>query len=166
MTPGRIATLALCTTLAPVGVVRAQLGVVILTNQWDANPLRIGLGVAGLIDSELVPAHRLTSQVDRDPGTTERVRGFVAALFGGGDFSPYVTPGLARHLAAMPRPPAGKGPSPVPAFVAAEDLIRRVERYGSAVARLAHYVVTIDGANRYLTFYVAADARVADFTGY
>ena len=144
-----------------------QFGVIVLTNQYDANPQTMALGIAGRYDAELTPPSDLRAQPDTDPPSTDSEKGFINALLAGGDLSPFATPGLLKHLAAQWRPP-GPPPGPPPAivFIARVNARPGLQRYGETVARLAHYKVHVDGDDHWVTLYLAAEGRVADFGAY
>ncbi|HEY3777292.1 MAG TPA: serine hydrolase domain-containing protein [Rhizomicrobium sp.] len=144
-----------------------QFGVVVLTNQSDANPRAIALGIAARCDPELKPPHELSPQPERNPAATARAKAFVAALFRGGELLPFATSGLVRHLSAIAHPLAPAGaPAPAVAFIADEDLALPIQRFGASAVRLAYYKITIEGDDHWITLYLTAAGRIADLAGY
>ena len=144
-----------------------KFGVIVLTNQYDANPAEISFGIAGRFDPELKPPHERQTQPDRDPAATEREKGFLIALLGNGDFVPFATPGLAKHLSGMTRPPSPLGgPGPALQLVANEDLSAPLARYGDTVVRLAYFKVSSEGEDHWITLYLTASGKIADLAGY
>ncbi|HKR60556.1 MAG TPA: serine hydrolase domain-containing protein, partial [Pyrinomonadaceae bacterium] len=148
-----------------------RLIVIILTNQHSANPVRIGFGVLGLHDAELIPPHRLKPQPDSQPELTAKVKSFLNALFSGGasgDPAQFVTLGLAHHLPLVPKAPAGQSaPLSELSSIASTDITqRKAERYGTKLARMSHYKALLAGDARYFTVYFTGDGHIADYSGY
>lgn len=147
-----------------------KLTVVLLTNQWDTDPVAMLLSVAGLYDAELIPPNRLTVRADPRPELTGNTKLLLSALFGrGGNVGSIVTPGFGRHIATIPRA-AASPETPPPAdvsFVSSDDVSARgIERYGSKVTRMSHYKVKLGDETHYLTLYLASDNRVAAVSAY
>jgi CubicO group peptidase (beta-lactamase class C family) len=154
-----------------VRIPEKRLIAIVLTNQHSANPVRVGFGVLGLYDADLVPPHRMKPQPDTQSELTAKVRGFLNDLFSGGatgDPAQFVTTGLAHHLPFVPKAPLGQT-SPVSelSFIASSNIARRnIQRYGAKLARMNHYKALLDGDVRYLTFYLTAEGKIADYSGY
>jgi CubicO group peptidase (beta-lactamase class C family) len=143
-----------------------HLFLVVLDNQWEANPARIAFGLAGLIDPALTPPHRMKPISDPQPALTVKAKGFLNAFFGGGDATTFITPGLHDHLHPVPKPPQ-KPPPIEPAYIASDKLTgRNLSRYGSKVAELNYYKAQVNGDEHYITIYFSDDGRIADFSGY
>jgi hypothetical protein len=144
------------------------LGVIVLTNQHGANPIRLAYGIVGLYESGLRPPHALTPEPDRTPNLTRRVERFVRGLMAGGEDDPdAVAPFLRKRLAGYPKPPESERPPVEVAFIASEDLRRRaLERNGTRIARMSHYNVVIGGEPACLTFYFDDQGRIAAYSGY
>lgn len=154
-------------TSAVLLIPEKRVGVVVLTNQYDANPHLLALGLLARFDTDLTPPHELAARPDADPSAAVRAQAFISALFAGGDLTSFATPGLVRHLSTMSRPPAP--PDPVQAavvFIDAENLERPVTRYGASIVRLAHYKITGQGEDHWVTLYLTADGKIADVAGY
>ncbi len=144
-----------------------QIAVIVLTNQYDANPQAIALGIAARYEVDLTPPSDMRIQPDTDETATGRAKAFFDAVLRGSDLSQLATPGLAKHLSAMWHPPGpAPGPEPSFAFIAREDVKRALQRFGADVARLAHYKVHIDGDDHWFTVYLTADGRIADFEAF
>jgi CubicO group peptidase (beta-lactamase class C family) len=146
------------------------LTVVLLTNQYDADPAGMMLSVAGMYDAELVPPGRMTVHADPRPELVDKVKLLLSALFGGeGDVASIVTPGFGRHIATIPRAPAAATPPPPGevSFISSADISRRgIERYGSKVARMSHYKVKLGDETHYITLYLTSDDRVGGVSGF
>ena len=144
-----------------------KFGVIVLTNQYDANPQAIALGIAARSGgSDLTPPSEMRAQADGDPAATARAQAFMEALFRGGDVAALATPGLARHLSAMWHPPAAPGPAPPLTFIAREAVSRPLQRFGAAVTTFAYYKLRDDGEDHWITFLVTADGRFAGYEAY
>jgi CubicO group peptidase (beta-lactamase class C family) len=148
-----------------------RLIVIVLTNQHSANPVRIGFGLLGLYDPELIPPHRMKPQPDSQPEVTAQVKGFLNGLFSGGasgDPAQFVTVGLAHHLPTAPKAPVGQtAPLSELSFIASTDITpRKTERYGARLARISHYKALLAGDVRYFTVYFTGDGHIADYSGY
>ncbi len=144
-----------------------QTAVIVLTNQYDAQPQPIALGLAGSYDPELVPPSEMRAEQDPDPPATARVHDFMAAVLRGGDVSQWATPQLVRHLSAMWHPPPGAPAPDAPVtFISRADVRRRIERFGSVVTRLAFYKIHVQGDDHWLTVLLTADGRIAAYEAY
>jgi len=144
-----------------------QLGVVVLTNQYDATPQAIAFGIAGRYDAELRSASDASPQPDPDPAGSARANAFFDALLSGGDLSQLATPGLVKHLSAMWHPPARPaGPPASFVFVGREDVKRPLQRFGSDVVRFAYYKVHVDGDDHSFTLLLSSDGRIAGYEAY
>lgn len=144
----------------------ARLTVIVLANLAEARPQAIGLAVAGLVDSSLVPPHRLAvpRPGPRPPSSPDRV---LAAL-AGDSASPLLTPGLQRFLSAAERSewrelgvgvsgwtPLGCDPSLPP-----------VERLGAEVTRWCYAGGRGAQGGTILTLGFTRDWRLADAGSY
>jgi CubicO group peptidase (beta-lactamase class C family) len=143
-----------------------RFGVIVLTNQYDANPQAIALGIAARSGSDLTPPGEMRVQPDGDTAATARAQAFVSAVFRDGDVAALATPGLARHLSAMWHPPAAPGPPPPLTFIAREAVSRPLQRFGVPVTTFAHYVLRDEGEDHWITFLVTADGRIAGYEAY
>lgn len=144
-----------------------QTGVIVLTNQYDANPEKIAFGILGRYDPDLRAPHDYSTQAEGEPAAaTERAAAFATALFGGGDLSGLVTPGLLAHLSAMPQVASPAKPNPAPVFIAHENLTPPLQRYGESVVRLAFYKITFEGEDHWMTLYLTANGKIADLAAY
>jgi len=143
-----------------------RLTVVVLTNQYDADPAGITFGLAGMYDAELVPPSRMTVSADLHPEMIEKVKLLLSGLLGGsGNVAGIVTPAFGRHLATIPRAPASAAAPPPPdvSFISSDDISRRgIERYGSKVMRMSRYKVKLGDETHYVTLYLTSDNRIAD----
>ena len=126
-----------------------RLIVIVLTNQHSANPVRVGFGVLGLYDADLVPPHREKPQSDRQPEWTTKVLRFLNDLFSGGasgDPAQFATPGLGHHLPSVPKAPPDQG-APVSelSFISSAEITQRgIQRYGAKLVRMSHYRALIE----------------------
>jgi hypothetical protein len=105
-------------------------------------------------------------QPDGDTAATARAQAFVDAVFRDGDVAALATPGLAKHMSAMWRPPAASRPTPPLTFIAREVVSRPLQRLGAAVATFAHYKLRDDGEDHWITFLITADGRIAGYEAY
>jgi CubicO group peptidase (beta-lactamase class C family) len=145
-----------------------DMSVNVLTNNWDASSGRIAFGVAGLIDSTLIPPHRMKEQKDPAPEITERSKNFLSAMLSGNEVSDYVTPELTTHIFPLPKTPLG-APSPLEgiSFIANEDVnLKGFIRYGVKIAAMRHYKAAIMGDTVFLTIYFSRDGQIVDYSGY
>jgi D-alanyl-D-alanine carboxypeptidase len=143
-----------------------RLGVIVLTNQYDANPQAIAMGIASRYDADLTPPSDRRVERDDDPAESGRAQAFVDAIFRGGDVSSLTTQGLARHMATMWHPP-GRESTPSIVFIAREPVTRPLRRFDAGVTRLAHYKVRADGEmDRWITLLLTADGRIAGYEAY
>jgi CubicO group peptidase (beta-lactamase class C family) len=144
-----------------------RMAVVVLDNDWSADPSRIGRGIAGFFDPDLKAPHLRNPDPGAHRDLTAAVQRVLPALFGAKpDITSLVTPGYGTHISAMP-PASGPSPPPPPvSFIALDDISsRHLVRYGSAVTRMAHLKVMADGEH-FVTLYLTADGRIADVSAY
>jgi CubicO group peptidase (beta-lactamase class C family) len=143
-----------------------RLSIVVLTNQWNANPVGIAITMLGRFDAEFRAVSDMQPETDRDPAETDRARQFIVGVLRGSDVTTLTTPGLARYLAAMPHPPPqGRPPDPTVTFVARSNPPRAFDMFGSPVAHVAFYKLQGDG-DRSLTLLLTADGRIAGYEVY
>jgi len=144
-----------------------RMTVIVLTNQWDGAPMPIAMGLMGRYDPELAAVNEMPRTADSDPGETDRGRKFIVGILRGSDVSALATPGLVRHISAMPHPPPGPAtPDPEIAFLSRTNVTRPLEMFGSSIARMAFYKMSADGEDHWLTLLIAADGRIAAYEGY
>ena len=129
--------------------------------------MQIATGLLGLYDRELVPPHLMPPGTDADRMETDRARQFFSGVRRGTDVSAFATPGLVRHLSAMPhRPAPAPPPEPELTFIARVNVTRPLEMFGSPVARFAFYKMHAGTEDRWLTTLLTVDGRIAAFEGY
>lgn len=146
-----------------------RIAVVVLDNDWSANPARIAFGVAGYYDPFLKAPHLKSPDATSHPELVSMAQRLLPVLFGAkSDIAPLLTPGFARTLSDIPPAPAPppSAPAPTVSFIALEDIgSRHLIQHGSTVSRMAFLKVMDDG-DHYLTLYLTRDGKVADVSAY
>ena len=127
----------------------------------------IAMGLMGRYDPELAAVNEMPRTADSDPAETDRGRKFIVGILRGSDVSALATPGLVRHISAMPHPPPGPAmPNPEITFLSRTNVTRPLEMFGSSIARMAFYKMSADGEDHWLTLLITADGRIAAYEGY
>jgi CubicO group peptidase (beta-lactamase class C family) len=142
-----------------------DLTVIVLANLDAARPEAMSLAIAGLIDSALVPPHRLRAPLGRQPPTP--IDSLLGHVVEGSD-SALVTPALHRFLGPPERRDWGEGVANVTRWTAlgcerAAD--HPVVRLGSPVAWLCYARGEGAGGLAVSAFYTE-DWRAADVSAY
>jgi CubicO group peptidase (beta-lactamase class C family) len=148
-----------------------RLAIIVLDNDWDADPSRIAHGIAGFFDPALRAPHLRSADSTPHTDLISAVQKLVPALFGvRTDIDSLTTAGFARFLSAIPPvpgPPPSAPPPPQPSFIALDEISpRHLVRYGSPVARMAHLKIVDNGDEHFLTVYLTANGKIADISGY
>ena len=138
-----------------------RLGVIVLTNQYDANPQAIAMGIASRYDADLTPPSDRRVERDGDPAESGRAQAFVDAILRGGDVSSLTTQGWARHMATLWHPP-GPGSTPSIAFIAREPGASAATRRDVASSRITKCAPTADGSLAHAARGRRTDRRLRD----
>ncbi len=142
------------------------LTVIVLTNLGHVQQFawHLALGVAGHYDPALVPPDMLSQRTDPDPGRTEQLRGFLTQLASGVEPGG-MTNGLRAILprASRLRVSSFKGIESLDHLACDQVPEGGLERLGTSVSLICHYRVTTGQGMFYVTFWLTADSRVADF---
>ncbi len=145
----------------------ADLTIVVLANLDQALPDAIALGVAGILDSSLVPPHRLAGPL-RGPTPPVPVDVVLRALSVGND-SAALSPGLHRFLSPADRRDWGELASQVSVWTPLgcdRVLGRPIARLGAAVTRVCYARGDGRGAGVLVTLSYAEGWRLADVESY
>jgi hypothetical protein len=144
----------------------ARLTVIVLANLAEARPQAIGLAMAGLVDSSLVPPHRLAvpRPGPRPPSSPDSV---LAAL-AGDSASPLLTPGLQRFLSSAERSEWRELGVGVSAWtpLGCDPSLPPVERRGAKVTRWCYARGRSAKGGMILTLGFTRDWRLADAGSY
>lgn len=143
-------------------------GVVVLTNQWNAQSMALGLGVLSIYDSELTPPQRRTAGARLEMDYTAQIKQLVSAMFGiRGDVSSFVTSGYLRRMASIPENKQSAPPVTDVVLLGAVDFTKRnLKRFGVRVTRMLMYRIKLGGDDAYLTLYLDESGKIADVFAY
>jgi D-alanyl-D-alanine carboxypeptidase len=148
--------------------------VVVLTNldiRSGSQPQMIARGLAGLVDSSLLPPHMMTEKPDPDARSTARIRTMLEDI-AAGRAPEAMTPSQREVLAELP-PPVRDGLADRLrnlesfTYIDRDDVAGRgIEVLGAKIESVRYYRGADAQATRYYTFWLTADGTVADFRSY
>jgi hypothetical protein len=113
----------------------ARLTLIVLSNLAEARPRSIGLAVAGLVDSSLIPPHRLAAPL---PGPRPPVAtGVMVRALAADSAARLLTPGFRRFLSPIERPEWRELAATVTGWttLGCDPSVPAVERFGAEVVR-------------------------------
>jgi D-alanyl-D-alanine carboxypeptidase len=146
--------------------VEEKVTVIVLCNQRGANPANVALRVA----DHYIPGLLLSSmqqQTDPEPSRSKRLHGLLTTL-SEGKLPSALTPqfreaygkqsGRAKTLATRLKEADGF------VYLGSDDVGgRKMERYGAPVRTLCYYKMPLKSGDRYYTFYLTAEGKVASY---
>lgn len=143
---------------------QSDLDVIVLCNEDGIETPRIASGIAGLVDSDLAPVAALPTPSDPDPTVTSNIRQGIGDLASGASNSRWLTPGMIASTTEQRRSliAASLKAHASLHFISADDLRRRpIDRLGSRVVEIRHYLIRFAGVEVFVGIYRNADGRIA-----
>ncbi len=143
---------------------KTGIDVILMCNQDGVNTPRLANEIVSLVDHNLAPVPALPAKADPDPVVTEHIKEGVADLAAGVVGSRWLAPGLATSTTDRRRGlfAASLKANATLRFICADDVRRRsIERLGSHVVEIRHYLVQFGGLEFIEGIYLDATGRVA-----